>query len=269
MRTAITSRKKIRLSLGAIAFQRTKKPDYIVHEVHGSRYLPAYNYHNSQRAAVTNVTLLNVPPGAWRTLFSIAMPQFNPNHPNLNSYCLVSREIESGWIAQFRGQAYQSQLIKFVTGGIHSHSAMLKRNSSSVDLLEVVEWVGGRSLPLESCVKRYPGIIDIFSINYQAFPNFNQIKAYKYMRAMTGRKYGYRGALRLLLMRLPLLWRLWPLTADDLHESDSAPFCSHAVCTACRLGGGVDPVPRKADDRVTPQDLTQSLLFNYEFTLTI
>ena len=82
------------------------------------------------------------------------MPPFNPNHPNLKSICEVSSLIESGWLAQFRGQAYQSQLIKLVTGGIHSHSGMLKRNSASVDLLEVVEWVGGRSVPLESRVKR-------------------------------------------------------------------------------------------------------------------
>lgn len=194
---------------------------------------------------------------------------FDPANPNVISLDEAARLIQDGWLAQFRGRGWLSSLIQFATGGVHSHSAMLQRVNGHVDCLEVREWIGGRRKPLEHHVGRWPGQIDVFSPDRNRFGEFKKHEAVKIMRQMLVGDYGYAGALRLALHKVPLLWRLWPLETrdDDPAGMKIVPFCSHAVCAACRIGGGIDPVPNKPDHLVTPADLTNSLLFRYEFTL--
>ncbi len=178
--------------------------------------------------------------------------------------------VGDAWLAQFRGNSWISRAIKYGTGGVHSHSAIFRRTDcASIDVLELREFAGGRAQPIEAAARQFAGQIDVFSIDLHHFPEFDCLAAVEKMRHLTGRRYGYRGVLRLALMKVPLLWRLWPLKVTDDHMDDAevAPFCSHAVCWAYRVGGGVDPVPNKPDDRVSPNDLTSSLLFRYEFTL--
>jgi hypothetical protein len=179
----------------------------------------------------------------------------------------VEDAIEDGWIAQYRGRRIVSRMIQYATGGCHSHSAMLRRNGNGADVLDVREWVGGAARPLRSEVARYPGQIDVFAVDQRRWPEYCGRGAVRYMRELTGRDYGYAGIARLALQRIPGLRRLWAFDHDDCRESNAAPFCSHAVCAAERIGGGVDPVPRKPDDRVSPNDLTWSLLHIYQFTL--
>lgn len=195
-----------------------------------------------------------------------------PHVPLILSLDRAEPRIGNGWLAQFRGASWLSKVIQYGTGGPYSHSAMLQRTNGHVDLLEVREFYGGRRVPLESQVARYPGKIDVFSIDLERFPEFDGPSATKVMRCFTGRDYGYHGVSRLALQKVPLLWRCWPLdvTDDDLLDAEAvgAPFCSHAVCAAMRIGGGVDPIPNKPDHLVTPNDLSWSLLYRYEFTLT-
>lgn len=174
------------------------------------------------------------------------------------------KRVQDGWLAQFRGANWISKIIKYSTGGPHSHSAMLQRNNGTVDTLEVREFYGGRRLPLEAQHKRSPGKIDVFSIDSRF--SIDTKETLRVMRSMTGKDYGYRGIVRLATQKIPLLWRLWPLHTRDDEPIKNAPFCSHAVCYAYRMGG-VDPVPNKPDYYVTPNDLTHSLLFKYEFTI--
>lgn len=195
------------------------------------------------------------------------------NHRTLVPLSQAAPLIGNGWLAQFRGSGFISRLIQYGTGGPHSHSAMLQRTNGHVDVLEVREFYGGRRVPLESQVARYPGSIDVFSIDLHRFPEFDGVGASHVMRCFTGRCYGYVGVSRLALRKVPLIWRCWPLDVpdDELLDAEAigAPFCSHAVCAAARIGGGVDPVPRKPDHLVTPNDLSWSLLYRYEFTLTL
>lgn len=178
--------------------------------------------------------------------------------------------IQSGWVAQFRGYSWFSKLIQYGTGGVHSHSGMLRRDTfGSIDLLEIREWIGGRAIPFEDAVLEDPGLIDVFAPDLKRFPEYNGEGAARYMRHLTAKKYGYCGIIRLACQRTPLLWRIWPLSTNDLQLSTQAPFCSHAVTTACRLGGGVDPTPNKPDERITPNDLSWSLLFQYQFTVVV
>jgi hypothetical protein len=196
------------------------------------------------------------------------MPAFSPHKPNLVRLHDVEHVIRDGWIAQYRGNSFIGWWIAGATIGFHSHSAMLRQSGGRCDILQIREFQGGNAKTLASEVARNPGRIDIFSIDAKHFPEFNGRSAVEYMRELTGRDYGYWGVLRLALLRVPLVRRLWRFDADDAHDSGQKPFCSHAVTSACRIGGGVDPVPRTPDDLVSPWMLTQSLLYHYEFTLT-
>lgn len=195
---------------------------------------------------------------------------YDPNHPHYVTLADVQARIGDGWLAQYRGRGIVSTLIQYGTGGLHSHSAMLRRNNGHVDALELREWYGGRAVTLESQVAEYPHRIDLFRPDVVRFPEFEAGGAVEVMRYLTGRKYGYWQIARLTALRVPGLRLLWPLRmSDDLpaEKFSGAPFCSHAVCLATRIGGGVDPCPRKPDDLVTPNDLTWSLFYEYVGTL--
>lgn len=176
--------------------------------------------------------------------------------------------IEDGWLALYRGNSWLSRVIQYGTGGPYSHAALLRRENGHADVLEMREFKGGRATPLKGQVERWPKAIDIFRPDTARFPEFHAATAVRVMRDLTSREYGYLGVTRLLLQKIPLVWRLWPLDIADieLDETTGAPFCSHAVAAACRLAG-VDPVPRKADHLVTPNDLAWSMFWKPEFTL--
>lgn len=199
------------------------------------------------------------------------MRAFCTDAPNLVRW--QDADLQHGDILQYRGSSLISSWIRYVTGGVHTHSAMLRIDRlGRADVLEIREFIGGRAVPLLGHVVQCPGQIDVFRPRLEIFPHYDTEAAVGVMRDLTARSYGYRGIARLALQRVPFLWRLVRLSTDDLTDRTrppSAPFCSHAVAHACREGGGVDPVPRKPDDLVTPTDLTWSLLFDYVCTLTV
>jgi hypothetical protein len=177
------------------------------------------------------------------------------------------QRIQSGWMAQYRVKGLTGTLIQYGTGGVHSHTAMLRKNcDGTVDVMQMI-LSGGDISTLEHEAEKHEGRIDVFSTREDLWPFIRGDRAVDYMRRIVDNRYGYLGVWRLLFRKVPLLWRLYPLTHDDLAESHSAPFCSHAYCTAWRRGGFFDPVPRRPDWMVTPNDLTSSLFFNYEFSL--
>lgn len=202
-------------------------------------------------------------------------PEFNPAAPNYVDAMQWSgrgswaTKLRNGDIAQFRGRGLISSWIRWATQGVHTHSGMVRINCDGrADLLEVRELKGGRAVPLLSQVMQHPGRIDIFRPRVGLF-QYDRDEAVELMRKITAKPYGYLGIARLLAQRLPVVWRFARIeTRDVINEHDNRlPFCSHAVATACRVGGGIDPVPRKPDAQVTPADLTRSLLFDYVCTL--
>ena len=196
---------------------------------------------------------------------------FDPAAPVLRTLDEVRDQIGQAWLAQYRGRAWYSTLIKKGTLGCHSHSALIRRDRRTgfLDVLEMIEGAGGRAQPLEAQIKKNSGLIDIFRPNVERWPELELDGTACYMRVLTGRPYGRRGLLRVAAQRFVFLRLFVRFDYDDAKRSDEAPFCSHAVCSAYRLGGGVDPVPRRPDHLVTPNDLTRSLLFDYAFTLTV
>lgn len=197
------------------------------------------------------------------------MKTFSTDAPHLTRW--HDADLRHGDILQYRGASLISSWIRWVTSGVHTHSAMLRIDElGRADVLEIREFVGGRAVPLLGHVISFNGRIDVFRPRVDVFPEYDPAAAVTSMRDLTSRRYGYRGIARLALQRVPILWRLVRLETRDVIDGDAvAPFCSHAVCHACREGGGVDPVPRKPDDLVTPADLTWSLLFDYVCTLTV
>lgn len=200
------------------------------------------------------------------------MPIFDPAALQLVPYSLAAPELRDGDLALFRSRAWYSRLIGIGTLGIHSHAGLIRVNGGHrIDLLEMVEGGGGRAKPLISRVEEQPGEIDVFRPDLTRWPELDLGGAVEYMRDLTGKPYGLAGLLLLAGLRMAGLRFLLARRArdfDDARQSPHAPFCSHAVCTAYRLGGHVDPVPRKPDHLVTPADLNNSLLFNYLMTLT-
>lgn len=199
------------------------------------------------------------------------MQKFNPAHPHLLPFEQAAPLIENGSLLQYRSNRLFSRFIQLGTLGVHSHSAMVRKNGDErIDVLELVQWIGGRAQPLDGQVAARPGRIDVFRVRKEKFTDFSAIKAVKHMRTLTSRPYGRWGlfrvaAMRCVGLRLYWLWKGFPYDDDEVGTCN--PFCSHAVCEAYRLGGGVDPVPRKPDYLVTPNDLTWSLMFEYQFTL--
>jgi hypothetical protein len=179
--------------------------------------------------------------------------------------------IEDGWLAQYRGTSWVSRTIQRATAGPHSHSAMLRRNNGTVDILELREFKGGRARTLEGEAHRYSGLIDVFSVSKSRFPEFDGEGAVAFMRRLTEQDYGYWGVLRIALRMFPFLWRFYSIKTHDVFDERRRrrirPFCSHAVALAYTYGGHINPVPRLPSYLVTPNHLTHSLFFNYEFTV--
>jgi len=180
----------------------------------------------------------------------------------------AEREIRPGWVAQFRGRSYISRLIAAATGGVHSHSAMLAPGPHGTDVLEVREMIGGRTIRLADYVAQGE-VIDLFRIDLNRWPEYDGEAAVARARCFVARtNYNYAQVLRLMLRKIPLVWRLYANSTDDEATiGNVAAHCSHAVADWCRTGGGVDPVPRLPDHFVDPAHITRSLLFDYYGTI--
>jgi len=197
----------------------------------------------------------------------------------LNNYITpeaAAERIQNGWLIQYRGAAgiFSNAIRWAASGQPHTHSAMahvFENGQKNINVLEMREFRGGRSLPFEYHVEKYAGRMDVFSINVERFPEYNAEQAVAEMRHLVTKEYGYAGAFGLGLRHLPFIWRLFPVDVTDVLDPDEAtnvrPFCSHAIALALQLGGMVDPVLRLPAYLVEPAHLTNSHLFNYEFSI--
>ncbi|MGW8256525.1 MAG: hypothetical protein ACWGMZ_03470 [Thermoguttaceae bacterium] len=152
--------------------------------------------------------------------------------------------------------------------GEHSHAAKAAWWRDDLFALEVVQWRGGRALPLTRLVDRYPGRIDVYQTNPRnRWKNYDRAGAVRFMRGLCGCQYGCSGLLMAALLHLPIVrWFVRP-DLDDTAVDRRPPFCSQACAMADRIGGGVDPVPHLADRLTEPADLARSPFYRYRFTL--
>lgn len=175
----------------------------------------------------------------------------------------VRAEIQDGDWCLLR----RPSIIARVGRGIHSHAGKALWWDSDLFLAEFREWKGGRVVLLDSQVQRHPGRIDIYQTNYAShYPDYNRQRASRFMRRLAGREYNYRGIALAALRHLPLVRLVIKPQLTDTGPSLSY-FCSQAVATAERVGGGIDVVPNLADSLCEPADLARSLFARYKFTL--
>jgi len=172
--------------------------------------------------------------------------------------------IEDGDLLLFRRRG----AISIAGRGEHSHAAKAAWWDDDLFCLEMREWKGGRAVTLASQVRRFPGMIDVFSANPgRRWPHYDRRAALRYMRRLAGSEYGYRGVVTAALLHLPVVRWLVPADLND-EAIDTRPlFCSQACALADRVGGGVDPVPHLADRLTEPADLARSSFYRYRCTL--
>lgn len=178
-------------------------------------------------------------------------------------YSTVRDTIADGDILLFRGDP----LIAVLGRSCYSHAAMVVRCKSRLLVAEVREFYGGRLVPLSGQVRRYPGRIDVYKPDWEAYPYYNASQAADWMIDLTSCSYGYLGILRVLASRLPVLRWIFRPSRNDKLRSPCSPFCSWAVSTAARCGGGLDPVAGLADSWTEPGDLARGGRFVYSGTL--
>src|SRR5207237_1151990 len=132
---------------------------------------------------------------------------------------------------------------------------------------------GIRAVTLRSRVEKAGATVDVFAVNPESrWPEFRPQQAIQAMRSKTGRRYGLVHLLRTAATHVAFVRLLVrPDTRDNGSDEDShsPEFCSQAVSSALRLGGGVDPVPELRDRFTEPDDLARSAFFRYRFTLTL
>ncbi len=193
------------------------------------------------------------------------MDNANRNMVSLSRYGSLIRD---GDLLLFRGQGLLSRMIGAAGRSDYSHAARAVWWGDLLFCCEVRELKGGRAVTLESQVRKYPGMIDVFETNpSRRWRNYDRRGAVRYTRRLAGCDYGYRGVLTAALVHLPL-WRF--LIRPDMNDqkiTSQPPFCSQACAMADRIGGGIDPVPHLADRVTEPADLARSPFYRYRFTL--
>jgi len=162
-------------------------------------------------------------------------------------------------------RAVDDQIIAGLGRSPYCHAAMAAWWNGVLMLLEMMQWRGGRTLPLFRCVDAHPGRWDVFEVNPGERWTFRRTDAVQTMIRLTGTRYGWRNLAAAAWRRLPIVRLMVPPLTDD-KLNGSPPFCSQAVSRACRAGG-VDPVPFLADEATEPGDLARSTFFRYRFTL--
>jgi hypothetical protein len=178
-------------------------------------------------------------------------------------------DIRDGDLLLFRGRGAIARLIGVAGRSEYTHAARAVWWGNDLFCCEVRELRGGRAVTLESQVRRFPGLIDVFEANPQArWREYDRRGAVRFIRRLAGCDYGYLGVFLAALRHLPLVRCFVRPDSDDQHASVQPPFCSQASTMADRIGGGVDPVPHLADRLTEPADLARSPFFRYRFTLS-
>jgi hypothetical protein len=148
------------------------------------------------------------------------------------------------------------------------HAGMAAWIDGKLSIVDVLQFHGGRIVPLADEVSRHPGRYDVYRANTIRFPELDRDAAVEQMRHYADGQYGWWNVVRASLRHLAFVRLLIPPLTDDKANGTYPPFCSQAAGTAYREAG-VDPVPNLADRVTEPGDLARSLLFSYFCTLTV
>ena len=186
------------------------------------------------------------------------------NEPIHMDYADVRDAIRDADLLLFRRRNRLTRLIAVAGRSQYVHAAMAGWWNDRLMCVEMTSG-GGRAQLLSNIVARWPGVIDVYQAN-AARRRFSRRRALLAMIAITGKPYGWLNLSRAALLHLAAFRFLAQPDTNDLETSTWPPFCSQAVATAARAGGG-DPVPNLADRLTEPGDLARSAFYEYRFTL--
>ncbi len=176
--------------------------------------------------------------------------------------------------------------ITVYTGGVHSHVALAYKYGNKLYCVEQREFKGGRSVNLQSQLKKHAGRIDVYRptshiyVPYVAFDESTRKVSIEWKEKefddstaravvetaldLTGMEYGWRNIWEIFKVYAPGL-RLLRKPKPDTNGA-RAYVCSTLVTYSFRKNYA-DPCPNLSDTRTAPADIAQSALFNYLFTI--
>lgn len=163
----------------------------------------------------------------------------------------------------------------FITGitrGKYSHVGIASRKTGRLTLIEQKEFIGGRETLLESNIKRYTKF-DVYRAKKEIWLRTGKIEftpevaecVSQTARNTTGKKYGWKNIWDIYKGYLPF----YRFFAKKDYNDEKAPdnsVCSTVVSTSYRTCYA-DPVPNLSDERTSPDDLSRSFLYDYQFTV--
>lgn len=156
-------------------------------------------------------------------------------------------------------------IISYAGRGCYTHAELVVRGDRLLSMGMV--WPRGRLAVLADLVRQSPGRIDWYRTDADGRFGLDRDKTVETALSCVGKPYGIANLAYCVLMRIPLLWRLFAPVTDDARVGFlSGMICSEGVSRWLRAGG-VDPVPHLADCVTEPSDLSRSLLFRYSGTL--
>ena len=147
--------------------------------------------------------------------------------------------------------------------GVCIHAAKACRWDDKLFCIDVRKYRGVTAVPLEQLVKKYPGQVEIYEVNPQSrWENYDRPGAIRYLKGILFSKEDYRTVLLETFRNL-----FSKLLRRSTEKQQSIPYGAEAIRIAERLGGGVEPVPERVDERIGFADLEASPLYRYRFTL--
>lgn len=197
-----------------------------------------------------------------------------PTARNTVAYRSVRSMILDGSLLLWRGRGLIARVIQIAGRSVYSHAGMAMWHRDTLLSLEIREFVGGRAVTLASQVRRFPGQIDVFlpvgpsGLKPHPANVYDGTAAAEVMLRKAGNDYSYWGLAAASVQHLPIVrWWSKPDMNDGGKPGIKPEFCSQAVASAARIGGGVDPVPNLSDRTTEPGDLARSQLWSYRWTL--
>lgn len=175
------------------------------------------------------------------------------------AYWDVRDKIREGDLLLFQGDRTLSWVIRWVTHGVYSHSALVVPAWHDRLLVMQAEAHGVEIAPASHAVDRYDGKVDWWALADEAY---QQLKPKKFMDALldpVGKPYDFRGAFWLGLLKLFHVQTRTPT------RRQSSYFCSEYVAEVLREGG-ID-MGGMVDAKTSPSDFASCGLFIYRGTL--
>ena len=178
------------------------------------------------------------------------------------SYSRARGKIRDGDWLLWKPTSLAGHGICWFTGQKYSHASMAGWSADRrLRNVEMIQWHGGRNLPLSPQISQWPGSCDVWRPN----DPYHRREALRQMLWLCSQKYGWGNLAFIGATKLfPRLILDTPANSDS---PDLPRVCSVSVAFASRAGGKIQACPGKPDFLVKPGDLANPEIAKYMFTL--